>query len=340
MKPHRLLPLVSLVSAMLLLFACVASGTPPQSVQVTSNTTAAPSLPEPTRTPGAPALAEAGSSQATPAPPSPTRAGIVTYSFDLVKDIPYQKDSSDQAQEWHLLDLYLPKNKTDFPVLVWLHGGALKYETKTEGMATMAAKRLATEGIGVVLPSYRLSPSVKYPAYIEDAASAVAWAYQNISTYHGNPKQLFVGGHSSGAYLAAMLGMDERYLKLHQLSPQQIAGVIALSGEMYGDATVWAERGIDITGNKKAIDETTPMFYVRRDAPPFLSMCAEFDEDPKNVCEENQKFIEALSAAGATNAAFQQIAGRTHFTTSMMLAPDDPVVKLILAFMQDAASAR
>ena len=133
---------------------------------------------------------------------TPTAVPTVVQDYEILRDIPYQTDDSDYARERSKLDIYLPKNRRDFPVLVWFHGGALMYEDKSESYATRAAIRLASEGIGVVVPNYRLFPSVKYPVYIEDAASAVAWVYQNIGNYQGNPQQVFVGGHSSGAYLA------------------------------------------------------------------------------------------------------------------------------------------
>ncbi|MCP4289440.1 MAG: alpha/beta hydrolase [Gammaproteobacteria bacterium] len=267
------------------------------------------------------------------------------YNYAIFRDIPYRSEGSDYARErrWEL-DLYLPKDRENFPVLVWFHGGALKFSSKNDIYATSVAKRFASEGIGVVLPGYRLYPQVKYPEFIEDAASAVAWVYHNISTYHGNPEHLFIGGHSSGAYLAAMIGMDERYLKKHQLSLQQIVGVIPLSGEMYGDSTVWStEHGIYKTIRDETttfqVDETTPMFYVRRDVPPFLCMCAEYAEDPPEiVCAENQKFIEALRATGHKHVTFKEIPDRTHFSVSEMKSPDDPVVKLMLSFIQKAIS--
>lgn len=261
-------------------------------------------------------------------------------SYEIVRDIPYQKDGSDYAQARGKLDLYLPRGRENFPVLVWFHGGALMYEDKSESYATKVARRLASEGVGVVVPNYRLNPLVKYPTYIEDAASATAWVYHNIATYQGNPKQLFVGGHSSGAYLAAMIAMDERYLKQHQLLLQQIAGAILMSGEMYGDTTVWGERGIDkSTIDETKIDETTPMFYVRRDVPALLNMCAEYDE--ANVCEENQRFIEALRATGHKNVTFEKIPGRSHFSIADLESPpDNPVVKLMLTFIQKATSGK
>lgn len=259
--------------------------------------------------------------------PIPTSAPLTVQDYEIVQDIPYQKDGSGYAQERGKLDIYLPTDRENFPVLVWFHGGALMYESKEEYYAKSVAKRFASEGIGVVLPNYRLNPRVKYPTYIEDAASATAWVYHNIAAYQGNPEQLFVGGHSSGAYLAAMIVMDERYLKQHQLSSQQIAGVIPMSGEMYGDTTVWIEHGIIET-----VDETTPIFYVRREVPPFFNMCAEDDE--VILCEQNQKFIEALRAIGHESVTFEEIPDRTHFSISDMKFPGNPAVMLMLTFIQ------
>ena len=313
MKSGSSLRLFGLAFSLLFVVACGSSTTSPQPASTAISPTMAPPAPTPTSVP------------------------TVVQDYEILRDIPYQTDDSDYARERSKLDIYLPKNRRDFPVLVWFHGGALMYEDKSESYATRAAKRLASEGIGVVVPNYRLFPSVKYPVYIEDAASAVAWVYQNIGNYQGNPQQVFVGGHSSGAYLAAMVALDERYLKQHQLSSKQIAGVIPLSGEMFGDSTVWAERGIPKTD---VVDETTPMFYVRRDVPPVLSMCAENAENPPTVCEENQKFIEALRESGHEQVTFEKIPGRTHFTISDMTAPDDPVVKLILTFIQKAISSK
>jgi acetyl esterase/lipase len=311
MKRQSLLHLFSLTLVALFLTACASSATPSESIPLADTPTLAPAIDTPTSVP-------------------PT-----AQSYEIVQDIPYQKDGSDYAQVRCKLDIYLPEGRENFPVLVWFHGGALKYGSKSEFYATSVARRFASKGIGVVLPNYRLSPRVKYPTYIEDAASAVAWVYHNIATYQGNPEQLFAGGHSSGAYLAAMIGMDERYLEQHQLTSQQIAGVIPLSGQMYGDSTVWAERDIYKTIDETMIDETTPMFYVQRDAPPFLCICA----DGETLCEENQKFIEALRSTGHQNVTFKEIPDRTHFSIiTEMKSSDDPVLKLTLTFIQKAIS--
>ncbi len=89
---------------------------------------------------------------------------------------------------------------------------------------------LARQGVGVAAVSYRLSPEVKHPAQVQDAARAVAWVSKNIGKHGGQADQLFIGGHSAGALLAALLASDEQYLKAEGLSLKEVRGVVALSG--------------------------------------------------------------------------------------------------------------
>lgn len=95
------------------------------------------------------------------------------------------------------LDIYLPAKSTDYPVIVWFHGGGLR-EGDKKGDADFAAS-LTSKGIALVSVNYRLSPDVKFPAYIKDAATAVAWSKKNLGRYGANVDRFFVGGHSAGA---------------------------------------------------------------------------------------------------------------------------------------------
>ena len=77
------------------------------------------------------------------------------------------------------LDIYYPENKKDFSTIVWFHGGGM------EGGNKFIPKELREQGFAVVAVNYRLSPKAKNPAYIEDAAEAVAWVFKNIEKYGG-----------------------------------------------------------------------------------------------------------------------------------------------------------
>jgi acetyl esterase/lipase len=118
------------------------------------------------------------------------------YQTDLA--IPYREGAelTPYMRERCRLDVYRPTNQKDFTTIVWFHGGGL-----TEGERSIP-EALMEKGIAIIAPSYRLSPKVKSPAYVEDAAAAVAWTFKNIEKLGGSPKRVFVSGHSAGGYLA------------------------------------------------------------------------------------------------------------------------------------------
>lgn len=119
----------------------------------------------------------------------------------------------------------------------------------------------------MVAVSYRLCPSVKAKDCIEDAAAAVAWTFNNIERFGGDPKRIFVSGHSAGAYLTLMLGLDTRWLAAHQIDANEIAGLISFSGQGITHLQV---RERSIPANQPVVDEFAPLFHVRKDAPPSL----------------------------------------------------------------------
>jgi acetyl esterase/lipase len=139
---------------------------------------------------------------------------------------------------------------------------------------------LKEQGFAVVSVNYRLYPRVKCPGYIEDAATAVAWVFRNIAKYGGNPDAIFVAGHSAGAYLTFMTGLDKRWLNVHNIDADRIAGLIPLSGNAITHMTVREERGIPNT--QPLIDEYAPLHHVRPDAPPVLLMTGDREMEIKN----------------------------------------------------------
>src|SRR5204863_1542540 len=139
----------------------------------------------------------------------------------------YTDGPEDQLAK-HKLDLYIPKGKTNLPVLFFIHGGAWTSGDRTQ--YPPLGNRYASEGILTVVPSYRLAPKFPHPAQIEDTAAAFAWTVRNISARGGDTNRIFVAGHSAGAHLVALLALDEKYLTAHQLSPKLIRGVLGFSG--------------------------------------------------------------------------------------------------------------
>src|SRR4030095_14455766 len=107
--------------------------------------------------------------------------------------------------------------------IVWFHGGGL-----TAGRKELP-EQLKNQGFAVLSVEYRLSPKVKSPAYIEDAAAAVAWVFKHISEYGGSDKLIFVSGHSAGGYLGMMITLDKKYLATYHIDANNIAALIPFS---------------------------------------------------------------------------------------------------------------
>ena len=127
---------------------------------------------------------------------------------------------------------------------------------------------LKNQGIAVVAVNYRLHPKVTCPAYLQDAAAAVAWTFRNIEKYGGDADKIFVSGHSAGGYLTSMVGIDKRWLAEYEVDADRIAGLIPLSGHTITHMTVRKEMGIPKT--QPLVDSFAPLYHVRPDAPPIL----------------------------------------------------------------------
>lgn len=182
-----------------------------------------------------------------------------------LRGISYVEGTDNPKQK---LDLYLPKDKTNFPVFVFFHGGAW-----TNGDRSIYAPigiHFAKRGIGVVIPSYRLMPANPHPAQVDDAAAAFAWVARNIAAHGGDANRIFIGGHSAGGHLVSLLALNPELQARHNIQPGTIKGVAALSG-------VFDLRILPMFGTPESRRLASPIQYVRKDAPPFLISYCQFD---------------------------------------------------------------
>jgi acetyl esterase/lipase len=149
---------------------------------------------------------------------------------EVVHDVTYHEDRTAAAYR-HQMDLFLPKGKKGYPIVVVVHGGSwIVGDNRCCGLYSTVGHFLASQGIGAVLPNYRLSPAVKHPEHVKDVARAVRWARNNMARHGGNPERLFLLGHSAGAHLVSLLATDESYLQEQGMKTTDIQGVIAVSG--------------------------------------------------------------------------------------------------------------
>jgi acetyl esterase/lipase len=81
-----------------------------------------------------------------------------------------------------------------------------------------------------LVADYRLYPEVRYPDFLSDSAQALAYGFEHAAQLGGDPRRVFVMGHSAGGYNAAMLALDARWLKAAGHVPNELAGWIGLAG--------------------------------------------------------------------------------------------------------------
>ena len=173
------------------------------------------------------------------------------------------------------LDVYRPRESRNAPVIVFFYGGS--WQSGNKSIYKFVGTALARRGYVVVVPDYRVYPEVTYPGFLEDGALAICWTNNNAVRFGGDPNMLFVMGHSAGAYIAAMLALDGRWLHRLGLSPNRdIAGLIGLSGP-YDFLPLRDQTLTTIFGGPNDVT-TQPITHVAAGAPPALLLTGAHDD--------------------------------------------------------------
>lgn len=190
------------------------------------------------------------------------------------------------------LDVYAPRQATGMlPVIVFLYGGA--WSSGDRGNYAFAGRALAAQGFVVVIPDYRLVPDVHYPDFLIDCAEVTRWIHANAGRYGGDGERVVLVGHSAGAYNAAMLALDPRWLGAERYI---IRGLVTLAGPfdflpLRDPATIAA------FGQWPRLTETQPISLASGDAPPTLLLQGAADETVEAYNSQNLKRrLEAVHA--------------------------------------------
>jgi acetyl esterase/lipase len=241
----------------------------------------------------------------------------------------YQGPEADPVR--HRLDVYLPRDQRDFPVLFMVHGGAWIRGNKDHlGIYSALARTFTRHGIAVVCPNYRLSPKVQHPEHIRDVARAFAWTYRNIDKYGGNPDEIFVSGHSAGGHLCALLATDPTYLKEQKLSTRAIKGAIPMSGLF----TIPDEKIFEIPfgKNRETFKNASPIQHIRAGQPPFLIILGDHELPGCDGLQANA-FCKALKSK-EVHSHILIVPRRNHMSIIVNAVMDtDPVTRAMFSFI-------
>lgn len=240
--------------------------------------------------------------------------GELAPNVEVHKDIAYTDGKPDDANK-HKLDIYVPKDRPSFPVLVFIHGGS--WRSGDRSLYVALGNRFAKEGIGVVIPSYRLMPASPHPAQVDDANAAVAWVIKNIAQYGGDVKRIYVSGQSAGGHLAAYVGLNQAFWP-------NLKGVIPLSG-VYDVGK--------IAGFKDDPSNASPIKHVAAGAPPFLITYCE--NDYPSLPAQAREFDAALRKAGVSSELVY-VPGENHISEIVNVYKDDDLTaRSILRFVRE-----
>jgi acetyl esterase/lipase len=160
------------------------------------------------------------------------------------------------------------------PMVVFFYGGSWRSGSRTDYL--FVGEALASRGCVVAIADYRLFPEVRFPDFVDDSAMAVAWMHRHAAAYGGDTARMFVMGHSAGAYNAAMVALDRRYLARATAEAPPIAGLIGLAGP-YDFLPLESRLLRNVFGWPDTPPETQPIRFVGPAAPPTLLLTASRD---------------------------------------------------------------
>jgi acetyl esterase/lipase len=181
------------------------------------------------------------------------------------------------------------------PVLVFFYGGGWMSGAKETYRFVGAA--MAARGVLVVIPDYRLFPDVRFPAFMEDAAAAIAWTHANAARFGGDARRLFLMGHSAGGQIATLIALDPRYLQSVDLSPaRDVCGVIGLAAP-YDYIPLDGAGANAIFGPESEWPLSEPISHASAQAPPMLLLAGRGDRTIRP--DSASRLAARLRAAGA-----------------------------------------
>ncbi len=207
----------------------------------------------------------------------------------------------------HRLDIYAPTGPVSgAPVIVFFYGGSWNSGRRED--YAFAGRALAAMGYVTVVPDYGLAPAVVFPEFLEDGAKAVAWTARNIARHGGDPRRLALVGHSAGAYNAAMLALDARFLTQERVDPAIVRAFVGLAGP-YDFKPLALPVGVATFGHFADLEQTQPVNFVRSNAPATLLAVGLDDE---TVVPANSYSLEARLKAKGAEVELKRYPGLDH----------------------------
>jgi arylformamidase len=268
---------------------------------------------------------------------------------EVKRDIPY----ASPALERQVLDVYSPPRAKNLPVVFWIHGGG--WQTGDKSSVQIKPQAFMDRGFVFVSTNYRLLPHVDMGTIVRDIARSIRWVHEHIDEYGGDPERLFVMGHSAGAQLAALVSIDDRYLKAEGLSLAIIKGCVPVDGDTYDVPAIieTAETRRRVHGQPQAKNghrekfgndpakhrDLSAVTHVARDKgiPPFLIMHV---ADHPDTSAQAQRLAGVLKDAGVKVRLYGARESSHNKINADIGLPDDPGTKAVFELLGEALKTK
>lgn len=225
------------------------------------------------------------------------------------------------------LDIYRPRDAgPEAPVVLFFYGGS--WQMGTRAQYRFVGSRLAESGVVAIVADYRTWPAAGFPAFMGDAARAVRWTLDHAREQGGDPQRVYIAGHSAGAQIAALLGTDARHLDAVERRPQDLAGVIGLSGPY---DFVISGKLEEIFGPRSQWPEAMAVRFVDGDEPPFLLVHGDQD---RTVDVGNSRKLEFALRRKGIDATLLILPGGNHFVTAAAFYDPDRAPEVLPAVLR------
>ncbi|WP_034923899.1 alpha/beta hydrolase [Gillisia sp. CAL575] len=220
---------------------------------------------------------------------------LIGCNVQKIKDVPYLQTTLKSTSQ-PSLNIITPKksNSENNPVLIFVHGG--NWNSGNKELYNFYGKNFAKKGITTVVVGYTLSPKADYKEMTTQIAEAIKWTQQNISKYKGDPKKLFLTGHSAGGHLVALASMDPQF----GIDAATISGIIlndAAGLDMHHYLKQYPPTATDNylstwSNDPEVWKKASPIFYVSENTPEIMMYVGE--KTYPSITVANKRFLEAI----------------------------------------------
>jgi acetyl esterase/lipase len=220
------------------------------------------------------------------------------------------------------LDLRIPGQAGQAPLIIWIHGGGWIYGSRRRLPPHLHGNavhdQMIEAGYAVAAVDYRLAREAGFVGMLLDVKAAIRWLRGHAAEFDIDPKRVILWGESAGGHLAVMAGVCTKLDAVkrtgeHLEQPETPAAIV----DWYGPADLTAmselalgtdtEESGSTADNPAAIlqqhgnwtyAELSPTTYVRSGVPPMF--VAHGAEDGTVPVHQSRDLVDRLRTTGAT----------------------------------------